>query len=50
MTSERFRIVDDAHVYFVTNSVVEWLPVFISEAACRIVTDSLNFCYENKEL
>ena len=27
MTSERYRIVDDAHVYFVTYSVVEWLPV-----------------------
>ncbi len=50
MTSERFRIVDDAHVYFVTYSVVEWLPVFVSETACRIVTDSLNVCHEKKGL
>jgi hypothetical protein len=29
-------------------TVVEWLPVFIDEAACRIVTDSLNFCIQKK--
>jgi len=50
MTSERYRITDDAHVYFVTYSVVEWLPVFISEEACRVITDSLNFCHDNKGL
>ena len=50
MTTERFRIVEDAHVYFVTYTIVEWLPVFVSEEACRIVTDSLNFCHERKGL
>ena len=50
MTSERFRITGDAHVYFVTYSIVEWLTVFVSEEACRIVTDSLNFCHEKKQL
>ena len=29
---ERYRIRDDAHVYFVTFSIVEWLPVFVTEA------------------
>ena len=50
MTSERYRISDEAHVYFVTYSIVEWLPVFVSEKACRIVTDSLNFCQQKKHL
>jgi putative transposase len=50
MTTENYRIVGDAHVYFVTYSIVEWLPVFISKDACKIVTDSLNFCYEQKSL
>ena len=50
MPSENYRIVEDAHVYFVTFSIVEWLPVFVSEAACQIVTDSLNFCRSNKSL
>ena len=31
MTGERYRITDDAHVYFVTYNIVEWLPVFVSE-------------------
>ena len=30
--------------------MVEWLPVFIDETACRIVTDSLNFCINHKYL
>ena len=50
MTTERFRICDDAHVYFVTYTIVQWLPVFVSEEACRIVTNSLNFCQEQKGL
>lgn len=50
MTTERYRIGDDAHVYFVTYSIVEWLPVFVSEEPCRIVTESLKFCREKKGL
>jgi REP element-mobilizing transposase RayT len=30
--------------------VVDWLPIFISEAACNIVTESLNFCHQKKGL
>ena len=47
---ERYRITADAAVYYVTYSIVEWLPVFVSEDVCRIVTDSLNFCHQNKGL
>jgi len=47
---ERYRIGPDAAVYFVTYSVVDWLPVFVSEATCRIITDSLSFCHERKGL
>ena len=50
MTAERYRIVDDAHVYFVTYSIVDWLPVFIAEEPCQIVAESLNFCYEKNLL
>ena len=31
-----------------TFTIVEWLPVFIDEAACKVITDSLNFCIQNK--
>ena len=47
---ERFRFYTDGAVYFVTFSVVEWLPVFVSEKAFKIVTDSLNFCHHKKGL
>jgi len=44
------RIHDDTSVYYVTYSVVSWLPVFGSEPACRIVTDSLAVCHAHKGL
>jgi REP element-mobilizing transposase RayT len=47
---ERYRIYDDGAVYFITMSVVDWLPVFISEATCKILADSLNYCHEHKRL
>ena len=47
---ERHRLTERGSLYFVTFSVVEWLPVFVSEDACRIVTESLNFCHEHKGL
>ena len=47
---ERYRIHPDAAVYYLTYSVVDWLPVFISEKTCGIVADSLSFCHRNKHL
>ena len=47
---ERYRIHSDGAVYFVTYSVVDWLPVFVSEAACRIISDSLKYCHNHKRL
>jgi putative transposase len=47
---ERYRIVQGIAVYFITFTVVDWLPVFIYETACRIITDSFNFCIRNKFL
>ncbi|WP_339907474.1 REP-associated tyrosine transposase [Symmachiella dynata] len=47
---ERYRIRTDAAVYFVTYSIVDWLPVFVSEQACKIVTDSFSFCHGQKNL
>ncbi len=47
---ERYRISDDGAVYFVTMSVVDWLPVLVSEATCRLLTESLNYCDDRKGL
>ncbi len=47
---ERYKIIPGIGVYFVTFTIVEWLPVFIEEPVFKIITDSLNFCIENKHL
>ncbi|OWK37714.1 REP-associated tyrosine transposase [Fimbriiglobus ruber] len=47
---ERYRFHSDGALFYVTFSVVDWLPIFVSEAACKIVTDSLNFCHHQKGL
>ena len=45
-----YRILPDQSVYSVTFIVVDWLPVLIGEEACRVITDSLNFCHAQKLL
>jgi hypothetical protein len=47
---EHYRFHREGAVFYVTFSVVEWLPVFVSEAACKIIVDSLNFCHRKKSL
>jgi len=47
---ERYRIHADAALYYLTYSVMEWLPVFVSQGRCQIVTESLSFCHRDKQL
>jgi REP element-mobilizing transposase RayT len=47
---ERYRFHPEGSVFFVTFSVVEWLPVFVSEAASGIIADSCNYCHRHKGL
>jgi REP element-mobilizing transposase RayT len=47
---DRYRIRPEAAIYYLTYSVVDWLPVFVSEATCKIITDSLIFCHTQKYL
>jgi REP element-mobilizing transposase RayT len=47
---EVLRICQDAALYYLTFSVVHWLPVFVSEEPCLIITESLNFCHREKGL
>jgi REP element-mobilizing transposase RayT len=47
---ERYRIHPEAAVYYLTYSVVDWLPVFVSEATCKIITESLTYCHRQKQL
>lgn len=47
---ERYRIGPGTSVYYVTFSIVDWLPVFVNQRTCGIVTDSLTFCHREKGL
>ena len=47
---EKYRLIEGIGVYYITFTVVEWLPVFIDETSCKIVVDSFNFCITNKNL
>jgi len=45
-----YRITEGMGVYFVTFTIVDWLPIFIDETAGEIVTASLNHCIQHKNL
>ncbi|MCB9422409.1 MAG: hypothetical protein H6667_21580 [Ardenticatenaceae bacterium] len=47
---ETCQIQEGAAVYYLTFTVIDWLPVFIAEEPCLIVTESLNFCHDHKAL
>jgi REP element-mobilizing transposase RayT len=46
----RYAIRDAHSTYFVTSTIVEWLPVFTSAACCDILVRSLLHCREHKAL
>jgi putative transposase len=47
---ECYHIVEGIGLHFVTFTVVDWFPVFVCEDSCKIITDSLNFCIQEKSL
>jgi len=46
---ERYRVTDPGN-YFLTMTIVEWVPVFIGVEACNIIVDSLKYCRAHKGL
>lgn len=47
----RYRIVEHGvQPHFVTWTLVEWLPLFLSDTYCTIITDSLQYCRDHKGL
>ena len=47
---DSYQFIDGVYVYFVTFTLTDWLPVFISPEPINIVIESLNFCIEKKFL
>ena len=47
---DSYKFIDGVYVYFVTFTIVDWLPVFIDSEPIDIINNSLRFCYDSKHL
>ena len=45
---DSYKFIDGVYVYFVTFTIVDWLPVFIGPKPIEIINESLQFCHSNK--
>jgi len=46
----RYTFIESEGIYFLTPTIIEWLPFFTDADAFTIITDSLTFCRHNKGL
>ena len=46
----RYKITEKNGIYFVTSTIVEWMPVFTTQKYFDIVIQSLKFCKDQKGL
>ena len=46
----RYKFTEKEGIYFLTSTVVDWLPIFTSESYFEILINSLKFCREKKGL
>jgi REP element-mobilizing transposase RayT len=46
----RYQILESDSVYFITSTIVEWIPVFTKKEYFEIIVNSLSYCRENKGL
>jgi len=47
---DNYKFINCVYVYFVTFTIVDWLPVFIDPEPIEIIINSLRFCYDSKHL
>ena len=46
----RYKITDQDGIYFITSTIVEWLPVFTSRPYFDILIQSFRYCQQHKGL
>jgi REP element-mobilizing transposase RayT len=46
----RYRIHEPHATYFITSTIIEWLPVFTTSACCDVLVRSLLHCREHRQL
>ena len=47
---DKYKIFDQEEAYFITMTIVGWIDVFTRKNYKLLITNSLNFCQQNKEL
>ena len=47
---DRYKITEKDGIYFITSTIIQWLPVFTGSSYCDIIMNSLKFCMTNKSL
>jgi REP element-mobilizing transposase RayT len=47
---DSYKFIDGTYTYFVTFTVVDWLPIFINPEPIEIINNSLHFCFANRQL
>jgi REP element-mobilizing transposase RayT len=50
MTRTRYKVYENAHPYFLTCTIVGWLPIFSHPNTAQIILDSWRFLQENGRL
>ena len=45
-----YKIYDNQGIYFITSTIIEWIPIFTSKKYFEILTSSMIYCQENKDL
>ena len=45
-----YKVVKANGIYFVSSTIVEWIPIFTNEKYFKIIVDSLNYCKSEKGL
>ena len=45
-----YKIYDNDAPYFITSTVIEWIPIFTEKTYFEILLSSIQYCQENKKL
>ena len=46
----KYKIYDNDNIYFLTSTIVEFIPVFVDSTICNIIIESLSFYRKNKNM
>lgn len=50
MSGDRYKIVNQNEIHFLTLTVIDWIDLFSRREFSLLIVDSLNYCIENKNL